>query len=185
VLMPPPLILSTLPPPLNAQPRPIEAPSPLVHWCLSSFASHSPDGCCIACCCMPPPPVTFRRAAAAHIHPRPLLFVHTSWLSRRISSHHLRLSTRRSFLLISPSVYLIVACEWCVRRTGLDCRQCCHCHPIPPKIPVGSGGRSSVAPPPAPAKHVARLIHWGQHQQRTAVVIPSVGGRPRAASSFI
>ena len=35
-LMPPPLILSTLPPPLNAQPRPIEAPSPLVHWCLSS-----------------------------------------------------------------------------------------------------------------------------------------------------
>jgi hypothetical protein len=29
-LMPPPLILSTLPPPLNAQPRPIEAPSPLV-----------------------------------------------------------------------------------------------------------------------------------------------------------
>ena len=35
-MMPPPLILSTLPPPLNAQPRPIEAPSPLVHWCLSS-----------------------------------------------------------------------------------------------------------------------------------------------------
>jgi hypothetical protein len=35
-LMPSPLILSTLPPPLNAQPRPIEAPSPLVHWCLSS-----------------------------------------------------------------------------------------------------------------------------------------------------
>ena len=35
-LMPPPLILSTLPPPLNAQPWPIEAPSPLVHWHLSS-----------------------------------------------------------------------------------------------------------------------------------------------------
>ncbi len=35
-LMPPPLILLTLPPPLNSQPRPIEAPSPLVHWCLSS-----------------------------------------------------------------------------------------------------------------------------------------------------
>ena len=35
-LMPPPLILSTLPPPLNSQPWPIEAPSPLVHWCLSS-----------------------------------------------------------------------------------------------------------------------------------------------------
>jgi hypothetical protein len=35
-LMPPPLILLTLLPPLNAQPRPIEAPLPLVHWCLSS-----------------------------------------------------------------------------------------------------------------------------------------------------
>jgi hypothetical protein len=37
-LMPPPLILSTLPLPLNAQLRPIEtpSPSPLVHWCLSS-----------------------------------------------------------------------------------------------------------------------------------------------------
>jgi hypothetical protein len=35
-LMPPPLILSTLPLPLNAQPRPIEAPSHLVHRCLSS-----------------------------------------------------------------------------------------------------------------------------------------------------
>jgi hypothetical protein len=34
--MPPPLILSTLPPPLNAQPRPIEAPSLLVCWRLSS-----------------------------------------------------------------------------------------------------------------------------------------------------
>ena len=35
-LMPPPLILLTLPPPLNTQPWPLEAPSPLVHWCLSS-----------------------------------------------------------------------------------------------------------------------------------------------------
>ena len=35
-LMPPPIILSTLPPPLNTQPRPIEAPSPLVRWRLSS-----------------------------------------------------------------------------------------------------------------------------------------------------
>jgi hypothetical protein len=34
--MPPPLILLTLPPPLNTQPRPIEAPSPLVRWRLSS-----------------------------------------------------------------------------------------------------------------------------------------------------
>ena len=37
--MPPPLILSTLPPPLNAQPRPIKAPSPLVCWRLSSRLS--------------------------------------------------------------------------------------------------------------------------------------------------
>ena len=36
LLMPPPLILSTLPPPLNVQPRPIEAPSPLVRWRFSS-----------------------------------------------------------------------------------------------------------------------------------------------------
>ena len=56
----------------------------------------------------------------------------------------------------------------------MDCRQCRHCHPIPPEIPVGSGGRSGVAPPPAPAKHVARLVHWGQHQQRTAVVTPGI-----------
>ncbi len=33
---------------------------------------------------------------------------------------------------------------------------------------------NGVAPPPAPAKHVARLVHWGQHQQRTAAVTPSV-----------
>ena len=88
-LMPPPLILSTLPPPLNAQPRPIEAPLHLVHWCLLSFASRLPAGCRIACCRVLPPCVTFCRAAAARIHPRPLLFVHASWLSRRISSHRL------------------------------------------------------------------------------------------------
>jgi hypothetical protein len=138
------------------------------------FASRLPAGCRIACCRVPSPRVTFCRAAAARIHPLPFLFVHASWLLCRISSHRLRLSTRRSFLLISPSLYLIVACEWCVRRTGLDCRQCCHCHLIPPEIPVGSGGRSGIAPPPAPAKHVARLVHWGQHQQRTAVVTPGV-----------
>jgi hypothetical protein len=62
---------------------------------LHSFASRSPAGCHIACCRVPPSRVTFRRAAAARIHPRPLLFVHASWLSRRISSHRLRLSTRR------------------------------------------------------------------------------------------
>ena len=152
---------------------------------LLSFASRSPAGCRIACCRVPPPRVTFCWVAAACIHPRPLLFVHASWLSRHISSHRLRLSTRRSFLLISPSLYLIVVCEWCVWRTGLDCRQCRHCHPIPPEIPVGSGGRSGVTPPSAPAKQVAWLFHWGQHQQRTAVVTPSVGGRPKAATSFI
>ncbi len=35
-MMPPPLVLLTLPPPLNAQPQTIEAPLPLVRWCLSS-----------------------------------------------------------------------------------------------------------------------------------------------------
>ena len=57
--MPPPLILSTLPPPLNAQPRPINAPSPLVHWRLSS---HLPLVCwlvvalpIVACLCLASP----------------------------------------------------------------------------------------------------------------------------------
>ena len=176
-LMPPHLILSTLPPPLNAQPRPIEAPSPLVHWCLSSrlplvrrLVVASPVVACLrlASHFVGQPP------HASILDPSSLFIVHASWLSRRISLHRLRLSTRRSFLLISPSLYLIVACEWCVRQTGLDCCQCRHCHPIPPAIPVGSGGRSGVAPPPAQAKHVARLVHWSQHQQRTAVVTPSV-----------
>jgi hypothetical protein len=44
---------------------------------------------------MPPSCVTFCRAAAARVHPQPFLFVCASWLSRRISSHRLRLSTRR------------------------------------------------------------------------------------------
>ncbi len=62
---------------------------------LLPFDSRSPAGCPIACSHMPPPRVTFRRAAAAHVHPRPLLFVPVSWLSRRISWHRLRLLTRR------------------------------------------------------------------------------------------
>jgi len=45
---------------------------------------------------VPPPRVTFRCAAAARVHPQLLgLFVRASWLSRRISSHRLRLLTRR------------------------------------------------------------------------------------------
>ena len=39
MLMPPPLILLTLHPPLNVQHRPVEAPSPLVCWRLSSRLS--------------------------------------------------------------------------------------------------------------------------------------------------
>ena len=164
--MPPPLILSLLPPPLNAQPRPIKAPSPLVCWhllsrlslvrrlvvaspvvvCLrlASPSSHScrtrpsltpplclcqlvvarissqrlrlsmrhrlTTGCVVAVAnaqgvapspssstlpYVPPPRITFRCAAAVRVHPRPLLFVRASWLSRRISLHGLRLSTHR------------------------------------------------------------------------------------------
>jgi len=60
--MPLPLILSTLPPPLNAQSWPIEVPSPLVHWRLSSclplvrrLVVTSPV---VACLCLASPFVT-------------------------------------------------------------------------------------------------------------------------------
>ena len=62
---------------------------------LLPFVSRLLAGCRIACCHVPPPRVTFCRTAVARVHPRPLLFVCSSWLSRRISSHHLCLSTRR------------------------------------------------------------------------------------------
>ena len=44
---------------------------------------------------VPPPRITFHHLAAACIHPRPLLFVLASWLSRCISSHRICLSMRR------------------------------------------------------------------------------------------
>ena len=98
VLMPPPLILLTLPPPSASKHATLAyqgpvASCPLVP--LLPFASRMPAGCRIACCCVSPPRVTFRRTAAACVHPRPLLFVCASWLSRRISSLRLLLSTRR------------------------------------------------------------------------------------------
>ena len=74
---------------------------------LLPFASRTPAGCYIACCCVPLPRVTFRRTAAAHVHPRPLLFVrdprpllfvHASWLSHQISLHCLHLLTRRRLM---------------------------------------------------------------------------------------
>ena len=43
-----------------------------------------------------------------------------------------------------------------------------------PKSQLEASAAAGVAPPPAPAKHAARLVHWGQHQQRTAVVAPGV-----------
>ena len=62
---------------------------------LLPFVSCLPAGCRIACCRVPPPCVTFRRTAATRVQSQPLLFDRTGWLSRRISSHRLRLSTRR------------------------------------------------------------------------------------------
>ena len=57
--MPPPLVLSTLPLPINAQPWPLEAPLPLVCWRLSS---HLPLVCrlvvvlpVVACLCLTSP----------------------------------------------------------------------------------------------------------------------------------
>ncbi len=158
----------------SASARPIEAPLPLVHWCLSS--------------CLPlirrlvvALPVVACLRLASHFVGQP---PHTSILDPsslftpagcRVTSLRTASASRRAGPFSSSLLlYLIVACEWCIQRMGLDCRQCRHCHPIPPEIPVGSGHRSGVAPPPAPAKHVARLVHWGQHQQRTAAVTPSV-----------
>ncbi len=93
-LMPPPLILSTLPPPLNAQPWSIEAPSPVVCWCLSShlplvrqLVAALPVGACLRLAS------PFCRTGAVQVHPRPLLSVRASWLSRCISLHHLCLLT--------------------------------------------------------------------------------------------
>ena len=90
--MPPPLILSTLPPPLNAQPWPIEAPLPLVRW---RFSSHLPLVRRLVV-------ASTSASASRHllsrsrrgVYPRPLRFVRASWLLCRISSQRLRLSTR-------------------------------------------------------------------------------------------
>ena len=133
-LMPPPLILSTLPPPERiiiesmtnkhhtttfffSSPRPIEAPSPLVHWCLSS---HLP----LVCRLVVASPVVACLRLASHFVGQP---PHAS--------------------ILDPSSLF---------------------------TPAGCCSRSGVAPPPAPAKHVTRLVHWSQHQQRIAVVTPSV-----------
>jgi len=72
------------------------ASCPLVPLLL--FASRLPAGCHIACCRVPLPHITFRCAATARVHPQPLLFVRASWLSRCISLHRLRLSTRRHLM---------------------------------------------------------------------------------------
>ena len=75
---------------------------------------------------VPPPCVTFCRAAAARIHPRPLLFVHASWLSRRISLHRLRLSTCRC--LTTGCVVAIANAQPSMRRRLCRCQDC-NCHP--------------------------------------------------------
>ena len=81
---PDPLLL-TLPPPLKAQPLPIGPVASCLLAHLLPFAFRTQAGCRIACCC----------TAAARIHSQPLLFVCTSWLSNRISSHHLCLKMCR------------------------------------------------------------------------------------------
>ena len=64
--MPPPLVLSTLPPLLNAH-RGSVASFPRAP--LFPFASRSSAGCRVACCCVPPPCFTFCCAAASRVHP--------------------------------------------------------------------------------------------------------------------
>ena len=64
--MPPPLVLLTLPPLLNAHRGSVASCS----WVpLFPFASRLPAGCRVACCRVPPPRFTFCCAAASRVHP--------------------------------------------------------------------------------------------------------------------
>ena len=90
VSMPPPLVLSTLPPP---QPLPINNPAASCQVVpLFPFTSV----CCpvvVTPLVAPPLPcITFRCTAASCVYPQPPLFVCNSWLLHRISPHRLCLS---------------------------------------------------------------------------------------------
>ena len=64
--MPPPLVLLTLPPLLNAHQGSVASCS----WVpLFPFAFRLPAGCRVACCRVPPPRFTFCCAAASRVHP--------------------------------------------------------------------------------------------------------------------
>ena len=64
--MPPPLVLSTLPPHLNAHRGSITS---CPRTPLFPFASRLPAGCHVTCCRVPPPCFTFCCTAASCIHP--------------------------------------------------------------------------------------------------------------------
>jgi hypothetical protein len=131
---------------------------------LLPFASRLPAGCRIACCRAPPPRITFCRAAAARVHPRPLPFVRASWLLRRISSHRLRLLTRRR---LTTGCVVTVAdaqaslpsmrrrlrrrcnCDCHPRRTLSSWRCCPRCHRCQRPLPSLSSSSYPVAPLPS------------------------------------
>jgi hypothetical protein len=120
--MPPPLILLTLPPPLNAQPRPIEAQSPLVCWRLSSclfLVCRLVFALPVVACLHLASPFVAQPPHASILNPSSL-FVPAGC---RVASLHTASASRRAaasrLVVLSPSL---------MRR--LLCRCCdCDCHP--------------------------------------------------------
>ena len=120
--MPPPLILLTLPPPLNAQPWPIKAPLPLVCWRLSS---------CLSLICRlfaTSPVVTFLRLASPFVAqlPHASILDPTSLFAPagcRVASLRTSSASRRA-----AASRLSVSLPSPMRRHL--CRRCdCDCHP--------------------------------------------------------
>ena len=112
-----PVVLSTLPPPLNLsthnlgllRPHHLLSAGAFPPVCLSLAA-----GCHVASCCMPPPRVTFCHTAASCIHPWLPFFVH--------ASHHLRLLRCRC--LTTGCVIIIADAQALLPPMR---RRLCHC----------------------------------------------------------
>ena len=90
---------------------------------------------------MPPPCITFCCAAASRIHHQPPFYVRASWLSLRISSHHLCLLTRRRLTtgcVIAVTDMQALLPSMC--RRHCRCRDCDCC----PRHSLSSGGVAAL-----------------------------------------